>query len=82
MNERRSFIERLFEADFMPHGHCFLWNPEVLWMHVISDAVTAVSYLSIPVALLVVHRRRRDLAEARVLALFAAFIFLCGLSHI
>ena len=51
MNERRSFIERLFEADFMPHGHCFLCNPEVLWMHVISDAVTAVSYLSIPVAL-------------------------------
>jgi hypothetical protein len=33
---------------FMPHGMCFLWRPELLWLHAFSDAVIALSYYSIP----------------------------------
>lgn len=70
-------------AAFMPHGHCYLWRPDVLWLHVVSDALIAGSYYAIPIALGYFVRRRRDvLPYWWVPALFAAFIFLCGTTHL
>ena len=32
----------LFDSDsYMPHGHCYLWQPGVLWLHVIADGLIA-----------------------------------------
>ena len=28
------FLQKMFSADFMPHGHCYFWNPTVLWLNV------------------------------------------------
>lgn len=82
MSAVTEFVTRLFESDFMPHGHCFMWKPDILWLHVVSDGVIAASYFSIPVALVVLFRRRTDFSYSNVLALFAAFIFLCGVTHV
>ena len=65
-----------------PHGFCLLWEPGLLWTHALSDAAIAVAYFSIPAALLVVARRRKDLMFRPVFWLFAAFIMLCGTEHI
>ena len=72
----------LFERDFMPHGHCWLWRPDILWTHVVSDGVIALAYFSIPVTLLYFARQRKDLPFRWVFAFFAAFIVLCGTTHI
>ena len=43
----------LFSSDrYMPHGMCFLWEREMLWLHVTSDAVIALAYYSIPFSLI------------------------------
>jgi hypothetical protein len=34
----------LFDTTFMPHGHCYFWQPEIVWSHAISDAIIAISY--------------------------------------
>ncbi len=65
----------------MPHGHCYYWTAEVLWSHVLSDAVIALSYYSIPIVLVIIVRRRRDLKFNWVFWAFAAFIFACGTTH-
>jgi signal transduction histidine kinase/CheY-like chemotaxis protein len=67
---------------FQPHGYCLLWQPAVLWAHVGSDAVIALSYLSIPLAIATFASRRRDLAYRWVLYLFVAFIVSCGITHL
>jgi diguanylate cyclase (GGDEF)-like protein/PAS domain S-box-containing protein len=67
---------------FMPHGACYLWLPSVLWLHVISDAVIALSYFSIPIALNYFVKKRKDLVFSRIFVLFGAFILLCGMTHI
>src|ERR1700758_4981122 len=73
----------LLPQNFLPHGHCYLWRPDVLWLHVASDAVIALSYYAIPVALAYfVHRRRQVLPYWWVPVLFAMFIFLCGTTHV
>lgn len=66
----------------MPHGHCYYWTPEVLWLSVLSDSTIAIAYYSIPVALVYFVRKRSDLAFSWMFVLFGIFIFLCGTTHI
>lgn len=77
------FFSQLFTTTgFMPHGMCYQWQPDVLWMHVISDLIIAIAYYSIPLALAIVVYRRRHFPFKWVFGLFAAFILLCGTTHV
>ena len=69
-------------ASFMPHGHCYLWTPTILWGHATSDALIAAAYFSIPWVLVAFVRRRGDVAFGWVFFLFAAFILACGVGHL
>jgi hypothetical protein len=35
----------------MPQGMCYLWRPGVLSLHLVSDALIALAYFSIPFTL-------------------------------
>lgn len=80
-----SAFERYFSsAGFIPHGYCLLWRPDILALHVVSDAIIAASYFSIPLAIAAFVRKRPDLAaeHRRVAVLFGIFILGCGLTHL
>lgn len=68
--------------DFMPHGHCFLWRPDLMTLHIASDAVIAFSYYSIPFALLYFIVKRPDILFRSVAVLFGIFILACGTTHV
>lgn len=75
--------EKFFSvADFTPHGFCLLWDPALVWTYFLSDATIALAYFSIPAALWVIASRRPDLNPHGVLLAFAAFIVMCGLTHV
>ncbi len=77
------FIQRFFSnEDFMPHGMCFLWQPEMVALHVVSDAIIAIAYFTIPVFLYTFARKKKGVAHIYVFHLFAAFILLCGITHL
>jgi signal transduction histidine kinase len=80
-SEYRAMDSTFSMHGFMPHGMCYLWRPDLLWLHVGSDAVIALSYFSIPAAMAVFAARRPDLAYRPVVWLFTAFIVLCGMTH-
>jgi len=68
---------------FMPHGHCYRWQPEILWTHVISDAVIALAYYAIPIVLgTFLIKKRKIIIFPEIIALFVAFIFFCGTTHL
>ncbi|WP_342712953.1 ATP-binding protein [Bradyrhizobium sp. B124] len=69
-------------STFSPHGICLLWEPELIWLHVISDAIIAASYFSIPFALAILVSKRRDFQFGWMAWPFAAFILACGLTHV
>ena len=77
----KEFLEKLFSSNFMPHGHCYLWNPGLIWLHVISDSLIALAYFSIPVTLIYFIHRRRDLPFHWVFVCFGMFILACGATH-
>jgi PAS domain S-box-containing protein len=67
---------------FIPHGHCYLWKPELVGLHIISDALTALAYYSIPLMLVYFVAQRRDVPFNWIFLLFGAFIVSCGTTHI
>ena len=70
-------------AQLLPHGYCFMRKPDLIWLHVISDAVIALAYFMIPVVLVIFMRRMGTRISFNwAIALFAAFIVLCGTGHV
>ena len=76
------FVQQLLSSDFMPHGFCYLWDPRIVWLHVISDGLIALSYFCIPVVLFYFIRKNRDLPFDRIFWMFGTFILACGTTHL
>jgi PAS domain S-box-containing protein len=74
-------LELGLSPDFMPHGYCYLWNPWIVWLHVISDSLITFAYYCIPAALVYFIRKQRDLSFNRIFWMFAVFILACGTTH-
>lgn len=74
-------LESLFRSDYMPHGHCYLWKPEILWLNVTSDILITFAYFSIPIAIYYFVKQRPDLQFKGIFILFSLFILFCGITH-
>ena len=75
-------FQQLLSPDFMPHGFCYLWDPRIVWLHVISDGLIALSYYCIPVILIFFIRKNRDLPFNNIFWMFGTFILACGTTHL
>ena len=69
-------------SSFIPHGHCYLWQPGLVWLHILSDACIAFAYYSIPFTLVYFVQKRKDLPFNWIFWLFGAFIIACGTTHL
>jgi PAS domain S-box-containing protein len=69
-------------GDYSPHGFCYLWDPKLMGLHVVSDILISLAYFTIPITLMILARRRRDMPFGWILGLFGTFIVACGLSHV
>jgi PAS domain S-box-containing protein len=77
-----SFLSWLMSPqDYMPHGMCFLWQPELIALHVASDSLIALAYYSIPIALVYFVLKRTDFAFPSIFVLTGLFILACGTTH-
>ena len=76
------FLKWLFTpGNFMPHGYCYRWVPGLVWLHVISDSLIFLAYMTIPITLVHIVRRRKDLPFNWIFVCFGVFIVACGLTH-
>ncbi|MEH1834392.1 MAG: ATP-binding protein [Nostoc sp.] len=69
-------------GSFIPHGHCYLWQRNLVWLHILSDASITLAYYSIPATLFYFVRKRQDLPFDWIFLLFSAFIVACGTTHL
>lgn len=67
---------------FIPHWHCYLWQPKLVGLHLISDVVIAIAYLVISLTLIYFVRKRQDVPFNWIFLLFSAFIVACGTIHL
>jgi PAS domain S-box-containing protein len=66
----------------MPHGDSYLWRSDILWLHVASDALIALTFYAIALSLLRLVRERQDFALHWMLVLSVAILLACGTSHL
>ncbi|WP_416212056.1 sensor histidine kinase [Nostoc sp. ChiVER01] len=77
------FLNNFFStSQFIPHGHCYLWKPGLVWLHLVSDVLTGLAYYSIPVMLVYFVRKRRDVPFGWMFLMFGIFIVACGTTHL
>lgn len=76
------YWQSLLSGPYIPHGHCYLWQPGLVWLHLLSDALIAIAYGLIAGALVYFVRRRPDVPFKPLFWLFAVFIAACGITHL
>ena len=65
-----------------PHGYCFLWNQRLVLLHVLSDSLIGLAYVSISVTLIYfVYKMYHDLPFRWIFVAFGGFIIACGMTH-
>jgi signal transduction histidine kinase len=67
---------------FIPHGHCYLWKPGLVWLHVISDSLIALAYVAISGTLAyLVYKTRQEIPFHWMFLAFGSFIVACASTH-
>ncbi len=72
-------------TDYMAHGFCFLWDPGLVRLHVMSDLIIGLAYYTIAIALfyfIYKRHKKRDIPFLPIFLLFGIFIFACGTTHL
>ena len=72
----------LWSRKYIPHGHCYLWQPPLVGLHLVSDILIAIAYFSIPAILVFFVYKRSHIPFLNVFILFSAFIVFCGAGHL
>lgn len=75
-------LERLFSDEFMPHGHCYFWEPALVWLEVVTNLAIGLAYISISLTLASLVKHIRDIPFQWVYVAFGAFIISCGFTHL
>lgn len=76
-------LDTLFSSGyFMPHRHCYLDTPRMLWLQGLSDFLIGAAYMAISAALTyLVYKAYKDLPFMPLFLAFGLFIFSCGWTH-
>jgi signal transduction histidine kinase/CheY-like chemotaxis protein len=65
-----------------PHGACLLWNPQLIWLNAVSDAIVAGAFLVTAFVLGFFVWRRREVMFGGVFWAFATFLAICGVTRL
>ena len=77
-----STITNIASSSFLPHGFCYMWNKQLLTLHVVSDSLIFLSYLAISITIAhLLYNERRRLPFQWIFVAFGAFIVACGFTH-
>ncbi|HVN07476.1 MAG TPA: diguanylate cyclase [Patescibacteria group bacterium] len=63
---------------YLPSGYCYLWDGSLVSLHVVSDFIVGVAFISIPAALLWLVRKRRDVPFQGLILWFSSFLLACA----
>jgi signal transduction histidine kinase len=75
-------IRSMMSVKFLPHVYCYLYDKQLIALHVGSDAAIWLSYVAIASSLAyMVWRARREIPFSWLFLAFGTFIIACGFTH-
>lgn len=84
MNDVVDFFRGIFETRYWPpRWKCGYWSSFHGWLYIASDLMIALAYFLIPLFILHYFTKRKNAVKFQpAYLLFAAFILLCGTTHL
>src|SRR6202044_4086325 len=75
-------LQNIGSAKFLPRVSCYLYNKQLVALHLGSDAAIWLAYLAISCTLVyLVWRTRREIPFSWMFLAFGTFIVACGFTH-
>jgi signal transduction histidine kinase len=74
-------LRELSDLTFRAHGHGYFWTSELIWLHVVSDALIGLSYVVISATLAYLVYRIRRLPFHGMFLAFGLFLIACSATH-
>ena len=71
-----------FGNNLVPHEHCYLWQPELVGLHLLSDALATLASYSIPLILFYFVRKRQAFPFTWLSVPFSVAIVAYGTMHL
>jgi len=72
----------LFPQKLIPQEQCYLWQPELVWLHLVSDVLIALTYYSLSVMLVYCIHKRRDVPFQGIFFVLSALSITGGTTHL
>jgi len=69
-------------ADWPARWYCGNWSDFHGWLYILSDLLIWAAYFAIPLLLVRLVYKKKDLPFPKIIWLFGAFIVLCGTTHL
>lgn len=67
----------------MPHGHCYLWKPPLVSLHVISDTVLFISFeIILAIFLYITYKSKDRIPYSWIFLALGGLFLLCGFTHL
>src|SRR5882672_8352370 len=77
-----SALRGMLSSGFLPHRYCYLYDKQLIAMHVGTDTAIWLSYVAISCTLVyLVWRTRREVPFSWMFLAFGLFIVACGFTH-
>ncbi len=70
-------------SSFLPHVYCYLYDKQLVTLHLACDTAIWISYVVIAITLTyLVYRTRQDIPFGWMFLAFGTFILACGFTHL
>src|SRR5271170_3578288 len=77
-----SALRSITSSNFLPHATCYLYNKQLIALHVGSDTAIWLAYVAISCTLVyLVWKTRREIPFSWMFLAFGTFIVACGFTH-
>jgi signal transduction histidine kinase len=76
-------LRGMFSTQFLPHRYCYLYDKQLIAVHIGTDTAIWLSYVAISCTLVyLVWRTRREIPFSWMVLAFGLFIISCGFTHL
>jgi two-component system, sensor histidine kinase len=69
-------------GDYVPHGFCLAWDPDLMAVVVLSNGLIALAYPCVTIMLVLKATEPVPVMPRWIFWAYAAFILCCGVSHL
>jgi len=67
----------------MPHGHCYLWKPSLVSLHLVSDTLLFISFeIILIIFLIITYKSKEKMPFSWTFLALSGLFLLCGFTHI